>query len=79
MGFIMNHVIGDFEQEKKHIWKIGLWTIITALVLLTVSLVCNYTNLGDYCLFFGVLSGLTVEFLLLVIAERLELNNHKTS
>ena len=73
----MTYVMKDFDTEKKYLRKMAIGTVIIALVLFTVSLICYYTTLNDYCIFFGVLSGLTFEFLLLVVAERLELNNHK--
>jgi hypothetical protein len=73
----MTYVIVDFVKEKKHLKKMAIWTIITVFMLLAISLGCYFSKNSYSCVFFGVLSGLTFEFLFLIIAERLELNNHK--
>ena len=71
----MTHVIDDFQSEKKRLKTLAYGNIIVVLICLSITLACYYANQLNVCIFFGVITGLTSFFLLVVLAERLELNN----
>jgi len=73
----MTYEIENFQKEKKKLRRLALGNGIVILISISITLACYYTNQSSYCLFFGVISGLTGAFLLLVGAERMELSANK--
>lgn len=75
----MNYVVQDFQKEKQRVRKLAFVNLCIVLISITITLICYFADKISLTILFGVISGLTAFFLLIVLAERLELNNLKNT
>jgi len=73
----MSYVIDDLQKYKRKLNFLALGDLILIIISLAVALLDHYFNLNNGSIFFWVLFGIFTIFMLLIGAERLELNNHK--
>jgi hypothetical protein len=73
----MSYEIEDFKKYTRKLGFLALGDLVLIIVSLTAALITHFVHFDSSCIFCWVLFGIFIGFMLLIGAERLEINSHK--